>query len=142
MQQQQQQQHMQSHLQNQQQMQQLQMQAGGQSFGAINQVSIGRQKLVEEGKLIRMKLEASKNAPAAVLRQQVYRFTDDQPGGGGQGGGKAGQLDSVPTTVEYVEPHVASQSHSLAHGMSMIQQQQQQHALLQQQLQMQQQYNH
>ena len=131
---------------NQQHMQQLQMQQmqlhmqNGQGVEGVSgavPLPINRQKLTEEAKLTRMRLEASKNTPAAVLRQQVYRFTEDQPGGGSQGGGKAGTLDGVPTTIEYLEGPAAQQQ-SMTHGMAMLQQQQQQHSLLQQQLQMQQ----
>jgi len=113
------------------QLQQMQLKMPGSQQG---NVPMNRQRLIEEGKLTRMRLEAQKNTPAAVLRQQVYRFTEDPPGVS-QGGGKPGPLDMIPTTIEFNE---GPPQQPMTHGMAMLQQQQQEHQQLQRQLQMQQ----
>jgi hypothetical protein len=79
MQQQQQQQQQQFLLQQQQQQQgfgQAGFSASGNSISAANQRAA---RLLEEGKQTRARLEAARVTPAAVLRQQVYRFAPTDP---------------------------------------------------------------
>ena len=105
-----------------------------------------RQRLMEEAKLTRMRLEAARNTPAAVLRQQVYRFSESE------GGGALG-MDIDPQSAEgqqimamqlqaqqqQLQQHPPQNQQPILQQDQLQQQQQQQQQLYQQQLMIQQQ---